>query len=1518
MRDPKKYSPEVEGNQGKKKRTSAKHTEAAAVQTNPPDLPDASDNASSAPESMGDAKISTDTSLSSHASTHADESLDSEENNDTIVDHALGSEASDDAQVEKSSETLATDKGEHKQEENSLDAPQRIDVSGYDGSKIRVLEGLDAVRKRPGMYIGDTTARGLHHLVYEVVDNSIDEAMAGYCNRIDIIVHEDNSITVEDDGRGIPVDIHPTEGIPTLEVVLTKLHAGGKFDNDAYKVSGGLHGVGVSVVNALSEELIVDVSRDGNVYRQTFRRGVPDGELQIVGNTRRRGTKVHFRPDPQIFEIVEISFDTLSNRMRELSFLNRGIRILMRDERSGEEKEFHFEGGIRSFIEHLNRNKTPLHPDVVYFDGKREGVELEVAMQYNDGFVENIYSFANNINTIEGGTHLFGFRSALTRTLNAYAAQEELLPKKQANLSGEDVREGLVAVISVKLPQPQFEGQTKTKLGNSEIRGLVEQIANEALARYLEENPREARLIIQKGIMAAKARDAAKRARELVQRKGALEIGSLPGKLADCQEKDPALCELYIVEGDSAGGSAKMGRDRKTQAVLPLRGKILNVEKASDEKMLSSQEIVTLITAMGTGIGKELFDVGKLRYHKVIIMSVDAQEHVFVRDEQGTRMIKIGAFIDAALKARGIGCEGVDKYTGFDLGEVLCFGLEDKKTRFRPIKSIIRHPLEETMFHVKTAYGRDVRVTASHSVFVYEDDTIQLKRGDALREGDLLVAPRHLRLSEDGPQKLDLLRLLHAIPEAASQVWVRGAAVRDFMKQRVLEKYAQRSELSEPRANLTEEQRSALSIWRRKSGLSNAQLCEKIGIRQPVTFYGWEKGTSRPTMSHLRSYIEAIGADISFLDGVEIGPNKLELVWEQQYKGSPTNCVREEIRLSALQLEDLEAFGGREDFTLTPEHYADHGLSRYLRVDEDLMILLGFFVAEGSCSARNGIRWSIGANNVVLLEEMKARIQRVFGVDGRAYESMDRAGELKLVHRVASLAWMHLFGFAEQVSETKRIPDLVYAAPQALKEAFLSGYLLGDGTISDGMCGFATSSRDLASGLQYLLATMGVVASVSSREPDGVVREIRGEPCVTRHTHWMLQIRALEDIKALQRVWKDHPKAASLHERLMFGRENAKNRDFVSLEGDLMGLAITSIKEVEASNGYVYDFSVEGDENFIAGFGGLCCHNTDADVDGSHIRTLLLTFYFRHMADLIKRGHLYIAQPPLYRVKKGKRSLYCKDDKALEEFLFELGCDGASLTVAGEETPFVGDALIKLGFNIRRYQKLLPMVHHLDTRGLSVLMLEKPAIPEAPIGSEKALLGGWLELLRRFDLLEVLKQDATARFMQQYPGESWQIEVEEDDTVPSENGEMAYKIVVTTQINGINNSFELSMATIRRVDFQQLEREARALRKLGRPAYKLLIKQDEESLLSIEGVASRLLEIGQKGCDIQRYKGLGEMNPDQLWETTMDPTHRTLLQVNLNEFDKADDIFTILMGDQVEPRKHFIEENALRVRNLDV
>ena len=491
----------------------------------------------------------------------------------------------------------------------------------YGANQIQILEGLEAVRKRPGMYIGSTSARGLHHLVYEVVDNSIDEALAGYCTHIEVTIHKDNSITVTDNGRGIPVDMHES-GKPAVEVVRTVLHTGGKFGGSGYKVSGGLHGVGVSVVNALSTSMDVKVKRDGKVYEISFEKGVTKEPLHVIGETAETGTYVHFVPDAEIFDETVYDYDTLRHRLRELSFLNRGITIILTDERPEEVRQetFYFEGGISSFVEHLNRNKEVINPEPVYFNGTKDTTVVEIALQYNTSYSENIYSFVNNINTEEGGTHLAGFKSALTRAANDFARRQGIIKNNEDNLVGEDIREGLTCVISIKLREPQFEGQTKTKLGNSEVRGIVDSIVSEGLSEYFEENPVISKKIIEKSIMASRAREAARKARELTRRKNALEVSSLPGKLADCSVKDPEQAEIYLVEGDSAGGSAKQGRDRRFQAILPLRGKILNVEKARLDKILNNEEIRTMITAFGSGIGSE-FDITKRRYGKIIIMT---------------------------------------------------------------------------------------------------------------------------------------------------------------------------------------------------------------------------------------------------------------------------------------------------------------------------------------------------------------------------------------------------------------------------------------------------------------------------------------------------------------------------------------------------------------------------------------------------------------------------------------------------------------------------------------------------------------------------------------------------------------------------------------------------------------------------------------------------------------------------------------------------------------------------------
>jgi len=1205
----------------------------------------------------------------------------------------------------------------------------------YGAGQIQVLEGLQAVRKRPAMYIGSTDSRGLHHLVYEVVDNSIDEALAGHCDTIEVTIHEDNSVSVSDDGRGIPVDTHEEYDRPAVEVIMTVLHAGGKFDNKSYQVSGGLHGVGVSVVNALSKWLEVEIKRDGAVWHQRFDHGEPEGTLERVRDMEPdedTGTQIRFWPDTEIFETDNFVYSTLQSRLRELAFLNSGVEITLRDERDDTTEQFRYDGGIKEFVEFLNETKTRLHEEVIYFDEAEPMgdspdsgmVQVEVAMQATDELQGSLHAFANNINTREGGTHMTGFKTALTRVINDYATDNGLLKDLDDNLKGEDIREGLTAVLSIKHPDPQFEGQTKTKLGNSEVRGIVESAVHEHLGTYFEENPDTAETIVSKAVEAAKARKAAKKAEELTRRKSALDSTALPGKLADCQTKDPSEAELFVVEGDSAGGSAKQGRNPEFQAILPIRGKILNVEKHRLDRILENNEVRNLITALGTGIGDE-FEIDNLRYENVLIMSVDGEEHGFVRTPQGeTKFIQIGSFIDDVINSDG---EGYDEY------EVLCFGRDDHETKFRPIDQVIRHEIEEPLYRIETSYGRNLKVTASHSVFVKRDGAVELARGDELEAGDQVVAPRSIPLQGDTDgEEIDFLaRLVECADDFESDVFARGPGIEAMHKEQVRRTYTDGGSADtvnrvEQRIDAPQSTLETLKSYRTEAGFTQQDICDTIGIAQPITISQWERGESRPTVSNFRAYCEAVDAPTEkLLQEATKTDSLLDQRWNNQYEGAQTNKVRDYIRVSDLTASDLELIPEDKAVELTPAHYADQAIDRYVEIDETLLELIGFWVAEGCCSRRNGIRLAIGANNEELIERYQEAFDTVFGIPAKHSQYDGRTDEIKLVNRVAAIVWQEVFGCGSKRAKTKTVPDLVFNCSKRLQQAFLRGYLFGDGTVSDRSIRWTTTSRDLASGLLYLLSAQDVVASHTELDADSLSSGI--DTVTNPHT---ITVNARKDLARLRAVWEPHRNSAELAEYVDKGGDNPGARRYEEISDDLVALDVRSVEEVDPSGEYVYDFSVENDENFVAGLGGICAHNTDADVDGAHIRTLLLTFFYRHMRPLLERGHVYATQPPLYRV---------------------------------------------------RY------------RG------------------------------ETYDAMTEAERD--------------RIVAEKCDGTPDQ---------------------------------------------------------------------------------VQRFKGLGEMNPGQLWETTMNPETRHLKQITVEDAAAADKMFSVLMGDAVEPRKQFIKEHAPEAEWVDI
>jgi DNA gyrase subunit B len=1340
--------------------------------------------------------------------------------------------------------------------------------------QIIYLDPMLHVRKRPGMYVGGTDIRALHHLIYEVVDNAIDEALAGRCDHIMITLHEGNAVSVTDNGGGIPVGLNKELGISTLEGVMTKIGMGGKFGGGAYKVSGGLHGVGVSAVNALSTEFISTVYREGHVWEQRYKTGVPTTQVTKIREMEPgepTGTVQRFIPDFTVMDHNDFSFATLLQRFREMAFVTRRVTITLRDERVQPipaETTFYFEGGLQSFVRYLNRNRRALHEPVfaereIEFTPedktkKTYAVGVEVSFQYTDSSNVTELAFANTINTPDGGSHLTGLRSAITNVINRYARKAGFLKEKDMNFSGTDTLEGLTAVVSIKHPDPQFESQTKVKLLNAEVQGAVSQVVSEAFAEFLELNPRDARKIVDKCMTSQRAREAARKARELVRSgPSLLESSTLPGKLADCSSHG-AEAEIYIVEGDSAGGcfsgdtrvmladgralsfeelvaeqaegkehfcytvrrdetvglervinpritkrnaevirvtldngevitctpdhrfmlrdgsykaaaeltpdeslmpyyalealtynhrivsierveeridvydievpnthnfalasgvfvhnSAKQGRDRHFQAILPLRGKILNTERARLDKILDNNEIKSLISALGTGISDD-FKVENIRYGRVIIMSVAGDEPTLVMDDAGqTEFVRIGDFIDDCFEGR----READRY------QVMTFDLQTHATRFRPLKAVIRHPHQEAMYKITTRYNRSVKVTTSHSVFVFEDGQVKLKKGNEIKPGDLLMASRRLPRPSSSPTHIDLLTTLYE-SGLTDALYVRGEDVRRVAAQRTLTKVTRPDLWNEPRVSLSTEGWQLLLNHRQEQGLSQKRVAESIGVKQPITISHWERGFNRPILSQFMGYLQTIAWD----DNLEYDliPSKIDERLTQD--DSSRNARWREI--SAYKLlkdftdDELEQLGA--EIEIVPQAHEDKAFGRYLPITRDLLWFLGWYVAEGTLSAHQ-VSINLGKKDERFIPEISAAIESVFGETPRRYNDPDSQGIKFYFHSVAAARLLRAWGLDKPAHE-KKLPDVIFSLPEVLQWAFLEGYFLGDGTTAGGNISFTTNSPFLKDGLLYLLGQLGIVASLSHHEPSS------NELIQTRHSYYTITICGKEQLETSREIWHRHNNAPRVEAHI--SRPTRRALLCVPISPDLIGLEVISAEEVDPVGEYVYDFSVENDENFICGVGGLCAHNTDADVDGSHIRTLLLTFFFRHMQPIIQEGHLYIAQPPIYRLQNGKDVEYVYNEAGLNE----------------------------------------------------------------------------AELLNK------------------------------------------------------------------------------ALKKYKQP----------------------------DKVRVNRYKGLGEMNPDQLWDTTMDPGQRTLLQVTIDDAAEADRVFDMLMGSSVPPRRRFIQTHARNVRNLDV
>lgn len=1294
----------------------------------------------------------------------------------------------------------------------------------YGAEAIKVLEGLDGVKRHPSMYIGDTSTRGLHHLVTEALDNAVDEYTAGYCDKIKVKVFSDNSVSVEDNGRGIPIDIHKETGKPALEVVLTTLHAGAKFDDRIYKVAGGLHGVGISVTNALSEWLEAEVKRDKKTFHQRYERGETKTPLKVIGKTEATGTKITFKPDRKIFKDIDFSYDILSEKLRELAFLNPNLEITFEDERQDKKVIFKFEKGIVSFIEYLNRNKTPLHKEVICFSKKCVGdVIVDAALQYNDSYKETIFSFANNISTIEGGTHLTGFKVAVAKAVNRYAKEKDLL-KGLESILGDDTREGLSAVISIRLPSPQFEGQTKTKLGNSEVTGLVNSAVFGALTAFFEENPSVAGKIVEKALLSARARQAAKKARELVRRKEALGITGLPGKLADCSERDPEKSELFLVEGDSAAGSSKMGRDRRSQAILPIKGKILNVEKARLDKVLDSVEIRAIISALGTGVGDE-FDISKLRYHKIVLMtdadSITGDTPILLWDKR-----KEIPFLTTME-------EFEETHSNPEGCKVLCMD-ENFKSRWQSIYEVIKHPLRTDIYEIKTYWGYSLKTTSCHSVYTYRDGRVELKEAKNIREGDFLITPARI----SSPQR----EFVVSLREAAEPEDLEKVSFGVHRKELI---YVPSD------AWVDMERKAWQSLKRKRTKLiSRKRLEERLKIGRG-TVQQWEE-----KMDNVMPRYKDFETYLSYLSCKECDYDYFLYI--------PLSHWKKEIPSGA-------------------KFYLDNhtrSISLRLPLNEDLSYLTGWFLGNG-CLAygkKNPYRFVLCmGDKEIYKDRLREVIKKVLGVS--CIE--ERKG--KNINLYFNSFTFHLllkkWELYKKNAHEKFIPPLFFGAGEKEKEALLKGLLQSDGHIisSSGkrVIGITTVSEMMGWGIIYLFRQLGIFPSLSrawSKE-----HRYQGKLIKSNFERLNIQVSKREQLEKTSNIWFSHKDSYKLREWLSKeSKGSIENKRLIRLKGDFVGLRVESIKKIKVKDKYVYDLSVPPYHNFIASEAAGLVHNTD----GAHIRTLLLTLFYRQMPELIKNGFVYIAQPPLYKMKKKGYEEYIHSENEMNKAILEMGTKIARVTkLDGKKHSYTPGEVEQIINNLTEIAKL---------RGA--------------LWKRGVFFKGYLEAIN-----------------------------EEENKYPIYKLDVDHKPVFVFTDDALASYGKTKrIGEVIILETGETQKISQGLRKLGislkdylsqkKATFMIENRETKEKVYckSLKEVGKEIRKMATKGVYIQRYKGLGEMNPSQLWESTMDSSRRTLSKVILEDAVEADRIFTILMGDRVEPRRRFIEEHATEVKNLDI